>query len=419
MPSAGRARSRSRAAVRCAGGQALRHDCQTLGGGQRDVTHQMPRVEAGGGPRHGPAMGLGFTLVRSVALPILTVFAVPILAKEISPKGDRAVTVRADPDSHSRPVGTLNPGDHATVRGAERQWWEVSLSDGTDGFVSKRSTEVVPDSGSSGGRGGDGSAGASPTGEGWNAFAGYPTCRRPDCQFEVLEKHEFAIGYSETHRDPLWVAYHLFPMNPENHDPRPGSFTVDEDTTAQVDQQCYRVAKGKTNPFDKGHNAPNSAIDGRYGQTAQLDTFKMSNVCPQAACLNEGAWQGFEKIESEDYGQRFQRTWTITGPVFDSNPDTMNCGVQVPNAFYKIVVMNDDGHPAAIAIQMTQDERRRREAVSTFVTTVKHIEDETGLDFFPRLSGADKMALENGQPDARWNVDQVMAPDHPCRLGSQ
>src|SRR5207244_9613344 len=145
-------------------------------------THQMPRVEAGGGPRHGPAMGLGFTLVRSVALPILTVFAVPILAKEISPKGDRAVTVRADPDSHSRPVGTLNPGDHATVRGAERQWWEVSLSDGTDGFVSKRSTEVVPDSGSSGGRGGDGSAGASPTGEGWNAFAGYPTCRRPDCQ---------------------------------------------------------------------------------------------------------------------------------------------------------------------------------------------------------------------------------------------
>src|SRR5437867_4037429 len=79
----------------------------------------------------------------------------------------------------------------------------------------------------------------------------------------------------------------------------------------------------------------------------------MSNVCPRAACLNEGAWQGFEKIESEDYGQRFKRTWAITGPVFDSNPDTIVCEVQVPKVFYKIVVMNDDGHPASIAIEMT------------------------------------------------------------------
>jgi len=81
--------------------------------------------------------------------------------------------------------------------------------------------------------------------------------------------------------------------------------------------------------------------------------------------------------------------------------------------------VNDDGHPAAIAIEMTQDERRRREPVKSFVTTVKHIEDETGLEFFPRLAGADKAALETSSPDARWNVDQLMSPDHPCRLRSE
>jgi len=97
----------------------------------------------------------------------------------------------------------------------------------------------------------------------------------------------------------------------------------------------------------------------------------------------------------------------------------VGCEVQVPKAFYKIVVVNDNGHPAALAIEMSQDERRRSEPVKTFVTTVKHIEDETGLDFFPRLSGADKLALETSQPDARWNVDQAMAPDHPCRLRSE
>src|SRR5262249_6650812 len=77
----------------------------------------------------------------------------------------------------------------------------------------------------------------------------------------------------------------------------------DEATTARVDEKCYKVPPHETNPFDKGHNAPNGAIDGRYGLDAQRDTFLMSNVCPQAACLNEGAWQGFEKIESEDYGR--------------------------------------------------------------------------------------------------------------------
>jgi len=41
-------------------------------------------------------------------------------------------------------------------------------------------------------------------------------------------------------------------MNPENNDKRPRDFAVDESTTARVDQQCYRVAKGETNPFDKG-----------------------------------------------------------------------------------------------------------------------------------------------------------------------
>src|SRR5205823_932298 len=111
-------------------------------------------------------------------------------------------------------------------------------------------------------------------GEGWNTFAGYPRCERRECSFEILEKHGFAVGYSETRRDPLWVAYRLFPVDPHNHDTRPKGFTVDQDTTAHVGQNCYRVARGETNRFDKGHTAPNSAIDERYGRDAQMDTFK-------------------------------------------------------------------------------------------------------------------------------------------------
>jgi len=364
------------------------------------------------------SMGSCADRLRLLIVATLLTIGVPVLADQVAPTSNRPVAVRAAANSRSQRVGTLEPGERATVvDDADSRWWNVKLDDGTRGFVSKRSTELVA---VSGGGSGEGSGGAADhSGEGWNAFAGYPTCVKGDCQFAVLEKHDFAVGYSETYRDPLWVAYHLFPTDHPFHDDRKKmKWRADDSTSAQIDTSCYTVDQG-VNPFDRGHNAPNSAIDGRYGVEAQKDTFLLSNVCPQAACLNEGAWQGFEKVESDDYGQRFSRTWTITGPIFDAHPNTIKCNVQVPRAFYKIVVMNDDGHPAALAVEMSQDERRRTEPVKTFVTTVKHIEDETGLDFFPRLSGADKVALETSQPDARWHVDQVMAPDYPCRLRSE
>jgi len=135
---------------------------------------------------------------------ILLACAVPVLADQVTPKSDASVVVRAAADSRSARVGTLAPGDRATVLGEESRWWNVKLTDGTEGFVSKRATEVVADSG---GGAGDGSGGPSDgtdhSGEGWNAFAGYPRCVAGTCQFAVLEKHDFTVGYSETRRDPL------------------------------------------------------------------------------------------------------------------------------------------------------------------------------------------------------------------------
>src|SRR5439155_25109146 len=141
-----------------------------------------------------------------------------------------------------------------------------------------------------------------------------PKCTRADCDFEVLANEDFTVGYSETRKDPLWVAYHLFRVNNPQRDARP-SFHTDTRTQARVATRCY-VNSG----FDRGHNAPNYAIDTRYGADAQNDTFLMSNISPQAPCLNEETWEAFEKVEANDYANAFGNIWTITGPIFDAQP---------------------------------------------------------------------------------------------------
>lgn len=66
------------------------------------------------------------------------------------------VVVRANASSHSDDIGSLRPGENAELLGSVPNWYRVRLSNGVAGFVSKRWTRVIPDTG--GGGGGTGAA---------------------------------------------------------------------------------------------------------------------------------------------------------------------------------------------------------------------------------------------------------------------
>jgi len=318
-----------------------------------------------------------------------------------------SVTVRQEASSNSAVVGSLGAGETATLLGEEGPWFKVQLSDGTEGFVSKSWTKLSEPAGKPAT---EGSPAITPGVPGWDTYGGLPQATKSSSKFEVFHNEDFTVGYSETREDPVWVAYHLFRVDNSQRDPRP-SFRADLRTQARVQPNCYSKSG-----FDRGHNAPNYAIDTRYGPDAQRETFLMSNISPQAPCLNEETWEAFEKVEANDYANSFGNTWTITGPIFESTPQTIDCGVQVPSAFYKIVVEEEHGTPAALAVVMSQDVRGKQ-PLRTLVTTVKHVEELTGLDFFPQLSADIKAALETAEPDARWGLDRTLTPSRVCRLG--
>ena len=60
-----------------------------------------------------------------------------------TPDVTTSVSVRASASAQSASVGTLHPGEQATLVGTVSNWYRVQLANGVFGYVSKRWTRIV------------------------------------------------------------------------------------------------------------------------------------------------------------------------------------------------------------------------------------------------------------------------------------
>ena len=136
--------------------------------------------------------------------------------------------------------------------------------------------------------------------------------------------------------------------------------------------------------------APNYAIGSRYGASAQRETFIMSNIVPQKPDLNRRIWRLLEERVAKDYSMNFEEVWIITGPVYDDNREELKSGVEIPDAFFKIIIDEQSGQPRVMAFMIDQDVGGS-ERFSQFLMSVDEVEKEAVFDF---LSG-----IEDGLED--------------------
>jgi endonuclease G len=223
-------------------------------------------------------------------------------------------------------------------------------------------------------------------------YGGLPKTSR---QLPLLQNTGYLVGYDESRKNPGWVAYRLFKVeHPEVH-LRPAGFMTDGRTTAKVKPEDYTGSH-----YDRGHMAPNSAIDICYGREAQRETFLMSNICPQKPELNQHVWERLEKTELADAG-RFEEVWVIDGPIYDDNPTTWPSGVKVPARFFKILLDEEAGQPRMLAFIIPQ-EVNGDEQLPVFLVSVDLVEQETGLNFFSDLEDTLEERLESQMPKEMW-----------------
>jgi endonuclease G, mitochondrial len=235
-------------------------------------------------------------------------------------------------------------------------------------------------------------------------FGGEPRAQASaggEASFEVLKNSAYVVGYSEGRKDPLWVAYHLMHRDHPYELPRPAGFHPDLRTSAHVKESDF-----SRTGYQRGHMAPNSSIARCFGADAQLETFLLSNVCPQSPPLNEHVWERLE-VKEREYADSCQEVWVIDGPIFSdlnggSTPQLAS-GIAVPTAFFKILI-DEEGHsggkPRIFSVIMPQDVKGT-ELPQEFLTSVGEIEKETHLEFFWKLDSATKAELE-GKAFGMW-----------------
>ncbi len=235
----------------------------------------------------------------------------------------------------------------------------------------------------------------------WNSFyAGIPRSLDLDQEITVLLNRGFVVGYSDERKDPLWVCYRLFRAD-DVPSPRP-DFDTDERTKAKVSENAYT-----NSGYDRGHMAPNDAIHNCFGEGAQEATFLMSNICPQLPTLHRSGepWAVLERTVA-GYADPYEEVWVICGPVFDHEVQALSSGVEIPDAFYMIVVDEDGGVPRMLGFVMPQTASET--VLERYQETVESIQKRTGFDFFWELGDAVETQLE-ATSAALWSSSSALS----------
>lgn len=247
-----------------------------------------------------------------------------------------------------------------------------------------------------------------------HCYKGVPTATKSASQFVLLKNTGYDVGYSEKRKDPLWAAYTLRGDQELHEVKRPKSKKFAKDN---------RVASGITHGdytnsgYDRGHMAPSDAIGKWFGQTGQNATFIVTNICPQKHKMNDEVWGGLEAAEVYHFADQFEQIWVICGPIFGPDPDTIGNGVQVPEAFFKIIVEDDNDQPEILAVIIDQDAVGTDHALKEYTdrVTVDKIEEKSGLDFFAELPDEVEDTVEAaGTNNELWNT-KLMLNDNKMR----
>lgn len=212
----------------------------------------------------------------------------------------------------------------------------------------------------------------------------------------VLTNRGFTTGYSDELGDPVWTAYHVRDGKIEEPLPRPDEFTMDTRTVARIESEDYARSG-----YDRGHMAPNHAIAIHYGRAAQEETFRLSNICPQKHALNAGPWKELEQRIAANYPARFGEVWVLAGPIFGEKPPRLKRRVAVPEAFYMIVVDENEGRLRAEAFIFPQDAAADAD-LGRYLTSIDEIERRTGLDFLGQMPAEAQNVLEGRVASRVW-----------------
>lgn len=217
----------------------------------------------------------------------------------------------------------------------------------------------------------------------------------PSSTTGTLVRHNyFILSYSEPHEQAEWVAYELKREHLTQDNRRRPYFI--EDPRVKTKSADWRNYRGSG--YDRGHLCP--AGDRRFSEQAYNETFYTSNISPQDREFNAGVWNRLEqqiRLWCKKYGDLI----IITGGVLENGLDGIGDeDVDVPEAFYKIVLLKDEENHKVLSFLIPNEPSS--EALDTFLTPIDELEKMTGIDFFENQPDVWQQKIEQEVDPTGW-----------------
>lgn len=167
----------------------------------------------------------------------------------------------------------------------------------------------------------------------------------------------------------------------------------------KVPAECQQTnAKAYGHNYDRGHLVPANHLD--HSETAIRQTNTMTNILPQAANMNKGAWLLTEEI-IECY-RDIDELLVIGGVIWGNNPAddyfVKTHGVQTPDAFWKVIIRGSGQNERAIAWIVPNSLEATKKNLDRYLVSVEELERVTG----EKISVADY--AKHDKPEVSWLI---------------
>lgn len=215
----------------------------------------------------------------------------------------------------------------------------------------------------------------------------------------IFKRTAYTLSFNTETNLPNWVAWKLNKERLVERVSRKGyRFNPDPD----IDVNEAVVTQDYANSgYDRGHMYP--AGDSRWSGQAMMESFYMTNICPQHPNLNGGDWHELEKA-----CRRWALEGTIyivCGPILYKNPSYAPIGkehkIRVPEAFFKVILAGvEEGRPRAIGFIYKNTAGNR--PLDSYVNSIDQVERITGMDFFPALPDDIEQRIEKDCNVEEW-----------------
>jgi len=197
---------------------------------------------------------------------------------------------------------------------------------------------------------------------------------------------DYIVGYDETIKSPIWVAYSVDRHNLRKLVGRSSSFRSDSRLLKK--HRIYSSTYIKSG-YDRGHMAP--AMNFRYSKTAEHASFVMSNVVPQLPGVNRGIWKTVE-LRVREHVRSIGDLIVIDGPIYSMHVHLTNNHLRIPVAFYKIIITKIPRKTLAFIIPNQKPKKNYK--LTRYAVSIDEIEKTTHINFLSDLSISDQTRLE-------------------------